>query len=325
MTQPILTLNDHRPMPQLGLGVWQMPEGRTAEAVGEALRTGYRLIDGAAMYGNEAGMGQAVRASLWKEAVDGARPLIAVPLFVLLGWTWEARWGGLVLAHAGAGALALVLLFRRGRVRAPGPETEVRAALRFALPIVASTVAYVAYDSADRLFLTAYQGLESVGRYHVAYKVALVAQTVNVVGLRSFNPLFYDAHHRGDTEAALALAKLTALRTLGVVLLLAVALPAILWLVPILGADYEAALPVIPVVVLGLGFQGASAFWQAALYARSRSFSVLLIGLVTATANVALNAILVPRFAEMGAAVATLIAFGAMFLTTARLAHASTR
>ncbi|MEH6786042.1 MAG: aldo/keto reductase [Paracoccus sp. (in: a-proteobacteria)] len=63
MTQPILTLNDHRPMPQLGLGVWQMPEGRTAEAVGEALRTGYRLIDGAAMYGNEAGMGQAVRAS----------------------------------------------------------------------------------------------------------------------------------------------------------------------------------------------------------------------------------------------------------------------
>lgn len=63
MIQPMLSLNDHRQMPQLGLGVWQMPAEWTAEAVGEALRIGYRLIDGAAMYGNEAGMGQAVRES----------------------------------------------------------------------------------------------------------------------------------------------------------------------------------------------------------------------------------------------------------------------
>ena len=63
MTQPMLTLNDGRQMPQLGLGVWQMPAEGTADAVRTALRIGYRLIDGAAMYGNEAGMGQAVRAS----------------------------------------------------------------------------------------------------------------------------------------------------------------------------------------------------------------------------------------------------------------------
>ncbi|MCT4331805.1 aldo/keto reductase [Paracoccus sp. YLB-12] len=61
MTQPMLMLNDGRKMPQLGLGVWQMPAEGTAEAIATALRIGYRLIDGAAMYGNEAGMGQAVR------------------------------------------------------------------------------------------------------------------------------------------------------------------------------------------------------------------------------------------------------------------------
>lgn len=61
MTQPMMVLNDHRSMPQFGLGVWQMPSDQTAGAVGRALRMGYRLIDGAAMYGNEAGMGQAVR------------------------------------------------------------------------------------------------------------------------------------------------------------------------------------------------------------------------------------------------------------------------
>lgn len=63
MNQPMLTLNDRRRMPQLGLGVWQMPADRTAEVVGEALRIGYRLIDGAAIYGNEEGLGEAVRSA----------------------------------------------------------------------------------------------------------------------------------------------------------------------------------------------------------------------------------------------------------------------
>ncbi|MCF3972658.1 aldo/keto reductase [Paracoccus salsus] len=63
MTQPMLTLNDHHTMPQLGLGIWQIPPDRTAATIRTALSIGYRLIDGAAMYGNEAGMGQAVRES----------------------------------------------------------------------------------------------------------------------------------------------------------------------------------------------------------------------------------------------------------------------
>lgn len=61
MQQPMMTLNDGRQMPQMGLGVWQMPEDETAVAVGHALQAGYRLIDGAKLYGNEAGLGQAVR------------------------------------------------------------------------------------------------------------------------------------------------------------------------------------------------------------------------------------------------------------------------
>ncbi|MCI4319752.1 MAG: aldo/keto reductase [Thermoplasmata archaeon] len=51
-------------MPVVGLGVWKMPAGRTTErAVAEALGLGYRLIDTAAMYGNEKDVGAAVRAS----------------------------------------------------------------------------------------------------------------------------------------------------------------------------------------------------------------------------------------------------------------------
>lgn len=51
-------------MPRLGLGVWRTQEGEEVErAVTAALKAGYRLIDTAALYGNEAGVGNAVRAS----------------------------------------------------------------------------------------------------------------------------------------------------------------------------------------------------------------------------------------------------------------------
>ncbi|WP_123042337.1 aldo/keto reductase [Cohnella candidum] len=51
-------------MPRLGLGVWRTQEGDEVErAVSSALNAGYRLIDTASMYGNEAGVGSAIRAS----------------------------------------------------------------------------------------------------------------------------------------------------------------------------------------------------------------------------------------------------------------------
>jgi 2,5-diketo-D-gluconate reductase A len=58
---PSLLLNDGRSMPQVGLGVWQTPPEATAEAVRAAMEVGYRLVDTAAAYGNEAGVGQGLR------------------------------------------------------------------------------------------------------------------------------------------------------------------------------------------------------------------------------------------------------------------------
>jgi 2,5-diketo-D-gluconate reductase A len=63
MTVPALTLNDGTTIPQLGFGVYQIPPSDTEAAVSQALEVGYRHIDTAEMYGNEAGVGAAVAAS----------------------------------------------------------------------------------------------------------------------------------------------------------------------------------------------------------------------------------------------------------------------
>jgi len=60
---PVLTLHDGVEIPQLGFGVFQIPPEETQDKVEEALRVGYRHIDTAAAYRNEAGVGAAIAAS----------------------------------------------------------------------------------------------------------------------------------------------------------------------------------------------------------------------------------------------------------------------
>ncbi|KQQ21042.1 oxidoreductase [Rathayibacter sp. Leaf299] len=62
-TVPTITLNNGVEIPQLGFGVFQIDPAETKDATLAALEVGYRHIDTAEMYGNEAGVGEAVRAS----------------------------------------------------------------------------------------------------------------------------------------------------------------------------------------------------------------------------------------------------------------------
>ena len=62
-TVPSIVLNDGTAIPQIGYGVFQIEPENTVAAVTEALRSGYRHIDTAQMYGNEKEVGEAVHAS----------------------------------------------------------------------------------------------------------------------------------------------------------------------------------------------------------------------------------------------------------------------
>ena len=60
---PHLTLNDGRQLPQIGFGTWPLDDAQAQTAVQAALACGYRLIDTAARYGNETGVGRGIADS----------------------------------------------------------------------------------------------------------------------------------------------------------------------------------------------------------------------------------------------------------------------
>jgi len=85
---PTVELNDGHTIPQLGFGVFLIPPAETERAVAVALETGYRHIDTAEMYGNEQGVGDAVRAS----GIDRAEIFITSKLNNGFHEPEEARW-----------------------------------------------------------------------------------------------------------------------------------------------------------------------------------------------------------------------------------------
>lgn len=60
---PLIELNDGNRIPQIGLGTWPLNDREVSDAVVRAAEAGYRHIDTAVRYGNEAGVGSGIRAS----------------------------------------------------------------------------------------------------------------------------------------------------------------------------------------------------------------------------------------------------------------------
>jgi O-antigen/teichoic acid export membrane protein len=268
------------------------------------------------------------RAALWSDFVDGTRPFIALTLFFALGWKWEARWGGLVLAQGGAGIAAMWILSRQGWLGRPLSWSSLKEPLRFSLPMIFAMLAYVGYQSADRLYVALWRGIEAAGRYEAAYRVALVVNTVNLVTLKSFTPLFYSAFGSEDRESALGLLRRTSLRAGLFVAALVILLPALVYYTPLLEESYRSSREVllsIPILSMGLGLLGISFLWQTPLLARGKSRTVSAIAVGAALGNLGADALLVPSMGELGAAWGTFLAFAFMLTATVIVTRRSLR
>lgn len=134
-TIPSVTLNNGVEMPLLGFGVFQMHDAEECErSVVEAIRTGYRLIDTAASYGNEEAVGKAIKRSgvpreelfvttkLW---IQDAGDELTRPAFERSLQRLQLEYLDLYLIHQPFGDVygawrAMEKLYQEGQVRAIG-------------------------------------------------------------------------------------------------------------------------------------------------------------------------------------------------------------
>ncbi|MBZ3642546.1 aldo/keto reductase [Enterococcus casseliflavus] len=90
-TMQTITLNNGVTMPQLGFGVYQIPLEETAEAVYQAIKAGYRLIDTASIYGNEKETGEGIKRAITEGLVTREELFVTSKLFILQASEGKAK------------------------------------------------------------------------------------------------------------------------------------------------------------------------------------------------------------------------------------------
>jgi O-antigen/teichoic acid export membrane protein len=242
------------------------------------------------------------------------RPVCLVLLMVggYLLWTPELTAGHAMLAFAlanlGAFALGAWLLAQRApeAMKTVTPRSTPRAWLAAALGMLLVGSMYVVHNQTDTLMLGMLSGAEAVGLYTAANRGAAVLGFVIMAVAATFSPVFAGLHATGD-RPALQRAVHQSCRW-SVLLVLPGGLVLALAAVPFLrlfGADFVSAS--LTLQVLTLGHMITATFGPVAILlimAGHERITGLTVGL-TAIMNVALNALLIPRFGIAGAALAT--------------------
>jgi O-antigen/teichoic acid export membrane protein len=184
---------------------------------------------------------------------------------------------------------------------------------RFGIPLVPAALALILVNFSDRFFLVHLDGLDEVGLYEIGVRIAS-AMVLLLTAFRMAWPAFaYSIEDDAEAKRTYAFV-LTYLVAIAAWLALALGLLAP-WLVRLLTTpEFYEGHRVVP--LLAFGAMAYAAYIVMAIgvgRAKRTQFNWAITGLAAAV-NVALNLILIPPYGMMGAAVATVAAYGLMFL-----------
>ena len=233
--------------------------------------------------------------------------LLGAGLGTVLGLVGVLAGQGLAAALAAGASLWLL----RGSLAWEFDRVQLARMLRFSLPLVPAGLAVFASFYVNRLLLNALGTLDQVGVFSVASRVAGLT-TLLVVGLQgALTPLVY-VHHRDPGVPAQLARLLEAFVALALLICLLMSLFA-RELVAALAAPGYAAAAGLLLVLAPATLLAQMYIFAPGIAIERRTAWPLAIAMTSAVLSVVLNALLIPRWGPLGAAVATLAAAVAFF------------
>nr|WP_321406541.1 polysaccharide biosynthesis C-terminal domain-containing protein [uncultured Carboxylicivirga sp.] len=181
--------------------------------------------------------------------------------------------------------------------------------IHYGYPLAISNILTLVLTISDRYILEAYYSLEAVGSFSVAIKVANVLQVIVVASfVTSYTYEYYKSINEED-NTRYHLKLFTYFMLFMVVSGLGIVLfgKEIIYILMAGKTEYFDALPVIPLLIVGLIFSGMRQVFVLPLtkYKQTRLISIVMI--ITGILNVGLNFLVIPRFGKEGAAFTTAI------------------
>ena len=189
-----------------------------------------------------------------------------------------------------------------------------RDMLRYAIPMIPNSVAWWIVNASDRYILTAFSGAAVNGIYSVAYKIPTIISTLmSIFG----NAWKLSAVEEFGTEKSRnffedIFSKLTALMLMTVSFLLVINKP----LAHILFAkEFYQAWQTVPLLLIASVMHAYSEFFGSIYTSSYKTKFLVYSTAIGSVANIVLNFLLIPKFAAMGAAFATVIGYSVIWIS----------
>ncbi len=195
-----------------------------------------------------------------------------------------------------------------------------RSMVAFGLPMLAYELSSVVLSMGDRYLIQHLVGAEALGVYVAAYNLCDYLRAALLAALvAAAQPAYLRLWAESGAEATAAFLK----RFVHVYLMAAAYLVAGLSAIGsellqlLASAKYTAGAVIIPWTLTGMAFDTLVVVLGAGLYIQKRTLTVAAFVVVSAVANIGLNALLIPRLGLTGAGIATLAGYGSLLLMCA--------
>lgn len=233
---------------------------------------------------------------------------LSVLLLITVGPTATSYLLGQLLAQLAALALGLALA-RPTRLRTTDWGLA-KNALGYSLPLVPAVLSTFVLGAADRLILHDQLGATAVARYQIASNLGSIPILLLGVLSSAWMPRIFALTDHTDRAAVLAASRDALYRLLIPVLVgLSLGIPVALRVWAPASYRPDGLLTVTAVVIVSAVPYAAGLSVTRALLAANRTGVIAAATLLAATANIGLNALLIPRFGLIGSPVATLLAY----------------
>ncbi len=242
---------------------------------------------------------------------------VAVSLYLVVdrGEGWSGRLTGIVVGYAAFALIGLVVLARRGALGLRADRAEMQEIRSFGVPLIPHALGAWAFTATDRLFIKYMVGVAATGEYVVGYQVGMVIGLLQDAFNRAWSPYLFRKLTGATPDDKRTLVRFTYwyfAAILGAVGVLSAVAPTLMRI--LVSRSFFGAYRYIFWVALGYGLNGMYKMVVNYVFFVKQTHILAWLTMAAAAINVVLNWILIRANGPIGAAQATTVTFGVLFL-----------
>lgn len=260
---------------------------------------------------------RSVAYSIYQFSLALTTTALSLGFVVVLRFGWRGQVLAILAATTTFAIISILVLRRRGMLRRPTQRAHMLEALRFGVPLVPHNLAGWLITGLDRLYLTALVGSTSTGVYAAAYQVGLIVSVLATAFNRAWVPYLFRQLTEGGQDARRRIVQITYVYF--IMILAGAALLGVsarLFLPHFLGPAFGESAGMVGWIALGYAFNGMYLMVVNQLFYARKTGWLATASVMAGAAHAVISYLLIARFGLRGAAIATTVSFGLMFVSS---------